>query len=167
MSDIPDQPVIAGACAHGIVGRCEICVMENELSTFRTAGIIEIAVRNPAVAEYMRHWEGRAEKAERECAELREQLRHPTDAECYAAGKGPGIDTNGKFHEGGLPDTPDERARFEAYMNGHCWYVFPYDEELKSYSEIDTRRLYGVWRDRGSLPTCAAAILAAKQCPTT
>lgn len=35
-------------------------------------GTIEIAVRNPAVAESMKHWEGRAERAEAECARLRE-----------------------------------------------------------------------------------------------
>jgi hypothetical protein len=35
---------------------------ENEL--FRTAGIAEIASRNPAVLEYCKHWEGRAERAE-------------------------------------------------------------------------------------------------------
>ena len=30
----------------------------------KTSGIIEVAVRNPNVMEYMRHWEGRAEAAE-------------------------------------------------------------------------------------------------------
>lgn len=31
-------------------------------------GIIEVAIRNPSVAEYMAHWEGRAEKAEAQLA---------------------------------------------------------------------------------------------------
>lgn len=35
---------------------------DNEMLT--TGGIIEVAVRNPSVADYMRHWEGRAENAE-------------------------------------------------------------------------------------------------------
>jgi hypothetical protein len=39
-----------------------------------TSGIIEVAVRNPSVAEYMGHWEGRAEKAEAEVTRLREAL---------------------------------------------------------------------------------------------
>lgn len=38
---------------------------EAELHTMKTAGIIEVAVRNPSVMEYMQHWEGRAERAER------------------------------------------------------------------------------------------------------
>jgi len=40
--------------------------LERELAAFQTAGIVEIAVRNVNVAHYMNHWEGRAEKAERE-----------------------------------------------------------------------------------------------------
>lgn len=64
----------AGPCDHGIIGRCETCSLRNEVALFRSAGIVEIAVRNPSVAEYMRHWEGRAEKAERENADLRRQL---------------------------------------------------------------------------------------------
>jgi hypothetical protein len=44
--------------------------LEAELRTMKTAGIIEVAVRNPNVAEYMRHWEGRAEAAEAALAAL-------------------------------------------------------------------------------------------------
>ena len=40
----------------------------------RTAGIVEIAARNPQVMEYMQHWETRAEKAEAERDALREAL---------------------------------------------------------------------------------------------
>jgi hypothetical protein len=39
-------------------------VPASELEMLTTAGIIEVAIRNPSVMEYMRHWEGRAEKAE-------------------------------------------------------------------------------------------------------
>jgi hypothetical protein len=38
--------------------------LERENADFRTWGIIEVAVRNPNVAEYMQHWEGRALRAE-------------------------------------------------------------------------------------------------------
>lgn len=38
--------------------------LEAELHLLKTSGIIEVAVRNPNVMEYMRHWEGRAEAAE-------------------------------------------------------------------------------------------------------
>jgi hypothetical protein len=34
-----------------------------ELEMLKTAGIIEVSIRNPSVADYMQHWEGRAEKA--------------------------------------------------------------------------------------------------------
>jgi hypothetical protein len=44
----------------------------DELHLMKTAGIIEVAVRNPNVMEYMRHWEDRAEKAEAEVIALRE-----------------------------------------------------------------------------------------------
>jgi hypothetical protein len=38
--------------------------LRREIEQWKTWGIIEIAVRNPNVMEYMRHWEGRALKAE-------------------------------------------------------------------------------------------------------
>lgn len=56
-------------------GTCVICEAE-ELNTLRTAGIIEVAVRNPNVASYMDHWEKRALKAEGEVERLREQINH-------------------------------------------------------------------------------------------
>ena len=44
--------------------------LEAELNQWKTWGIIEIAVRNPSVANYMEHWEGRAIKAEQALAAL-------------------------------------------------------------------------------------------------
>lgn len=38
--------------------------LEAELHLMKTSGIVEVAVRNPSVMEYMQHWEGRAETAE-------------------------------------------------------------------------------------------------------
>jgi len=38
--------------------------LEAELRLLTTAGIVEVAVRNPNVSSYMDHWEGRALKAE-------------------------------------------------------------------------------------------------------
>jgi 8-oxo-dGTP diphosphatase len=49
---------------------------EQELQQWKTWGVIEIAVRNPNVAEYMSHWEGRAEKAEAENVTLRSDREH-------------------------------------------------------------------------------------------
>jgi len=53
------------------VPECLYTAACEELHLMKTAGIVEVAVRNPSVAEYMRHWEGRAEAAERKLA-LRE-----------------------------------------------------------------------------------------------
>ncbi len=40
-----------------------------ELELMKTAGVIEVSVRNPNVAEYVKHWEGRALAAEAKVAE--------------------------------------------------------------------------------------------------
>lgn len=79
--------------------------------------------------------------------------RHPTLQECEAAGRGPSNYPGKPYESGGLPDTPEERARFEAYMKGHCWKVSAYNEQERSYGDVSTRCFYGVWRDRGALPT--------------
>jgi chromosome segregation ATPase len=75
---------MAGACSQaegGIVAKWAEGAALNqdqrdevadELHLMKTAGIIEVAVRNPSVAEYMAHWEERAKKAEAEIAMLRE-----------------------------------------------------------------------------------------------
>jgi len=44
--------------------RRDIEKIGKELADFKSWGIIEVAIRNPNVAEYMKHWEGRTEKAE-------------------------------------------------------------------------------------------------------
>lgn len=38
--------------------------LEAEIHMMKTSGVIEVAVRNPNVLEYIKHWEGRAETAE-------------------------------------------------------------------------------------------------------
>lgn len=80
---VDDAPGIRAECERHINSgrKCKDCPNRNtaseiarlraEVEQWRTWGIIEIAVRNPSVAEYMRHWEGRAEKAEREVERLR------------------------------------------------------------------------------------------------
>lgn len=79
--------------------------------------------------------------------------RHPTLAECEEAGRGPYNCPGLPYPVGGMPDTGDERARFEAYMRGHCWEVGNYDEAARCYVSTFVRCLYGVWRDRSALPT--------------
>lgn len=76
--------------------------------------------------------------------------RHPTLAECYMAGAGKGT-TDSK--DGGLPDTEEERGGFSEYMRGHCWARGQYDYSRGCYQDVQTRMLYGIWRDRGALPT--------------
>lgn len=48
--------------------------LEEENAQWKTWGIIEISVRNPNVASYIEHWEGRATKAEAENAKLKKAL---------------------------------------------------------------------------------------------
>lgn len=44
--------------------RAEIGRLRHDNEMLTTGGIAEVAVRNPSVMDYMRHWEGRAETAE-------------------------------------------------------------------------------------------------------
>lgn len=46
-------------------------ILKAEQDILYRAGIIEIAVRNPSVSDYMTHWEGRTEKAEAEVARFK------------------------------------------------------------------------------------------------
>jgi len=80
---------------------------------------------------------------------MKSDTRHPTLAECESAGRGP----ENYPEAGGLPDTAKERARFEAYMRGHCWDVGKYVIAEECYDTVFVRCLYAVWRDRGALPT--------------
>ena len=54
--------------------RDKIEELEAELNLMKTSGIAEVAVRNPSVMEYMKHWEGRAEAAEAKLAKAVEAL---------------------------------------------------------------------------------------------
>jgi hypothetical protein len=71
----------------------EIDRLRSELDHFIKSGIIEIAVRNPSVAEYMLHWEERALQAESALASagagdgLRLVPVEPTNAMCVAGWK--------------------------------------------------------------------------------
>jgi hypothetical protein len=46
--------------------KTELELLREEVAFLKSCGIIELAIRNPNVASYMEHWEGRAEKAEQE-----------------------------------------------------------------------------------------------------
>jgi hypothetical protein len=54
--------------------REELKKLVEELEQWKTWGVVEIAVRNPNVAEYMKHWEERATKAEAEVASLKKYI---------------------------------------------------------------------------------------------
>ena len=43
-----------------------LTALQAENTLLKTAGVIEVAVRNPNVSEYIEHWEGRVERAEDE-----------------------------------------------------------------------------------------------------
>lgn len=63
----------------------ENAALRSEIETMTTAGIVEVAVRNPSVADYVQHWEGRATEAERKLAEavgLFKQIEEHHGIEC-------------------------------------------------------------------------------------
>ncbi len=49
--------------------------LEAEVEHFTKSGIVEIAVRNSSVSDYMAHWEGRTERAEAELIALRQRVK--------------------------------------------------------------------------------------------
>ena len=61
-------------CDECSLGR-EVEALKLENAQWRTWGIIEIAVRNPNVAEYMNHWERRATEAEAKIESLASEVR--------------------------------------------------------------------------------------------
>ena len=60
-------------------------ILARQEEQWKTWGIVEIAVRNPSVSEYMSHWEGRATKAEAENDKLRGLLAK-SDLDCVYCG---------------------------------------------------------------------------------
>jgi hypothetical protein len=52
-------------------GADTITALRAQLAVYEAAGIVEVAARNPSVMDYMRHWEGRAERAEAQLATAR------------------------------------------------------------------------------------------------
>ena len=60
-----------------------VIALTRELADWRTWGTIEVAIRNPNVASYMEHWEGRATKAEAEVDRLRAALKFYADRNHY------------------------------------------------------------------------------------
>lgn len=60
---------------------------QREAELLVRGGIIEVAVRNRNVAEYMKHWEGRAEKAEAKCAQLEHENAELRRTQALPCGK--------------------------------------------------------------------------------
>lgn len=56
----------------------------------------------------------------------------------------------------GAPHSETERLLFEAYLLGHNWRVGIWDAQKRGYTDMDTRRLFAMWRDRASLSTLTA-----------
>lgn len=52
----------------------EVDRLKREIEHFTKSGIIEVAIRNQSVSDYMKHWEGRAISAEEKLAEALKAL---------------------------------------------------------------------------------------------
>lgn len=65
-----------GGCSDGLeIKDAEIARLTEQLAQWKSWGIVEIAVRNQNVADYVEHWEGRTTKAEEQLAAVWEALR--------------------------------------------------------------------------------------------
>ena len=69
-----------------VAQQAQIERLEAELHMMKEAGVIEVAVRNSSVSEYMAHWEGRTEKADARIKELEATLMGYQDAFCEHGG---------------------------------------------------------------------------------
>jgi hypothetical protein len=58
---------------HIVELRAEVSRLREALKQWESWGIIEIAVRNQSVSDYMDHWEGRALKAEADVSRLQQE----------------------------------------------------------------------------------------------
>ena len=76
----------------------EVDALRAENAEWKNWGTIEIAIRNAAVAESMRHWEGRNEKLTAENAALRSSLAVAREA----------LLENASYREGELSSSMDE-----------------------------------------------------------
>lgn len=78
-----DRPYASGVIADLLAAirtlREERDGLRHDNDMLTRGGIIEVAVRNPSVADYMTHWEGRAETAEAALAELRSRTLSKDD----------------------------------------------------------------------------------------
>lgn len=54
--------------------KSELELLREEVAFLKSCGIIELAIRNPSVADYMAHWERRAETAEDAVARLSSEI---------------------------------------------------------------------------------------------
>jgi len=81
------RPTGAEAAAAWNTRADRIEKLEAELHLMKTAGIVEVSVRNTRVMEYMTHWEGRAETAEAKLAKAVELVERS-----FNEGFGEGMD---------------------------------------------------------------------------
>ena len=65
--------------ADSVAKDARIAELEAEIHNWKTWGIIEVAIRNPSVSEYMNHWEGRCLKAEAANAKMKACLEAITE----------------------------------------------------------------------------------------
>lgn len=109
-SEYADELSMLYECANEITRlTAENERLRQEVEHYNKSGIVEIAVRNPSVADYMAHWEGRAEKAEAENERLREALR--PFAELTPPAEWPDSDTVHVFNTGWVAAGDFRRAR--------------------------------------------------------
>ncbi len=80
---------------HNMVLIKEFRRLQAELAFMKSCGIAEVSIRNPSVMDYMKHWEGRALKAEAELERVKKEL----PSEAFKAGCQKNIDDMKAEHQ--------------------------------------------------------------------
>lgn len=116
-----------------------ISALEAERDLLTTSGIVEVSIRNPNVADYMRHWEARAEAAEAQVATLQAKLEKAAEAlEPFAQG---GAAVTHAFGEALFPDNS------MAFPTGCTWSE---DGQQCVITWADFRRARSTLREAGN-----------------
>lgn len=75
-----------------------LLALQQDADLVRHGCIIEIAVRNQSVSDYMTHWEGRALKAEAQVLALQQERDRPTRKACVCREPDPVMQADMKFY---------------------------------------------------------------------
>ena len=126
------------------VAQDEIARLTAEVERLTKGSICEVAATNPSVMEYMRHWEGRAEKAETERATLADALEaeRAKVAAAYDAAACVTVDMGPRYDGRSVHYHIPERVK------GAIRAITPADAQAALDKMLAAARLEGWWAGR-------------------